>query len=399
MAKYKNIEIIRQDHKGRGIAKIDNKVIFIDKALPGEICDIETTRENKNFLEAKPLCFKINLKKDVLCPYYDKCGGCNILHQKYQSQLKFKENKVKEILKKFANINIELNDIVYDEQYYYRNKITLHNLGLYQKNSKVPVKINSCILVHPKINEIIKRLQEYSEQSNNIIDEVMIRVSNQDEIILSVVGKITKKKFLNTFSDVSVVVINSQVFTEKNYIIDKIHDKFFKISSNSFYQVNRYVTEKLYDLVIKFYKNNKCSNILDLYCGTGTISILVSDYVKHITGIEVVKNAFVNANDNKELNKISNVDFINGKVEDYIDKFIDIDSIIVDPPRNGLDKQTIQNILRIAPKSIVYVSCDVITLARDLNVLSKDYNVNSITPVDMFPNTYHVETVCVLERK
>ena len=397
MTEYKDIKIIRQDHKGRGIAKVDERIIFVDNALPEEVCDIEIIKESKKFLEAKAVSFKKNLKQEVLCPYYDKCGGCNVLHQKYQEQLKFKENKLKDILKKFAGLDLKLNDIIYGEEYHYRNKITLHNLGLYQKKSKTPVIIDRCLLVHPKINEVIKRLQDYSRQSNNIMDEVMIRVSNQDEVILSVTGKINKKKFLSVFSDVTVLVINNQVFTDKDYITDKIHNKLFKISSKSFYQVNRYVTEKLYNEVINFYKNNKHSKVLDLYCGTGTISLLVAPFVDYVTGIEVISDAVNNANSNKELNKVNNVEFINGKVEDYIDKFVDIDGIIVDPPRSGLDNKTIGNILKISPKSIVYVSCDPITLARDLNILKDVYDIISVTPVDMFPNTYHVESVSILK--
>jgi len=399
MTEVKDVKIIGQDHKGRGIAKIDEKIVFVDNSLPGEVCDIEIVRDTKKFKEAKALSFKNNLKQEVNCVYYDKCGGCNILHQKYSEQLKFKENKVKEILKKFAGIDIKLNDIIYDEEYFYRNKITLHNLGLYHKKSKLPVKIDSCMLVSPKINEIIKRLQDYSFQTNNIMDEVVIKVSNLDEVLISVKGKITKKRFINAFCDVKVIVINNQVFTDTDYITDKINDKLFKISSNSFYQVNRFTTVKLYNEVINFYKHNKCSNVLDLYCGTGTISILISDYVDCVTGIEVISEAVVNANDNKVLNKVSNVEFISGKVEDYIDRFTGIDSIIVDPPRSGLDNVTIGNILRISPKSIVYVSCDPVTLARDLNILKDMYDVVSVTPVDMFPNTYHVESVCVLKYK
>lgn len=399
MVEMKNVKIIGQDHKGRGIAKEDGKIIFVEKALPNEICDIKITKETKKYLEARPIKFEKDLKVKVNCPYYDKCGGCNILHQDYKEQLKFKENKLKEIIKKFVGLNIDIKDIVYDEQFNYRNKITLHNLGLYQKETNNSVIISSCLLVHPKINEIIKRLNEFSKNSNNIIDEALIKVSNQNEVLISITGKINKKKFLNVFNDIETIVINNQVYTEKDYIVDKINNNFFKISSQSFYQVNRFTTVKLYNEVINFFKNNKISKVLDLYCGTGTISILVSPYVDEVIGIEALKEAIENANDNKKLNNVNNVSFINGKVEDYIDKFQNIDSIIVDPPRSGLDNKTILNILNISPKSIVYVSCDPITLARDIKILSSDYDVKSIIPVDMFPNTYHVECVCVLKLK
>ena len=136
-----------------------------------------------------------------------------------------------------------------------------------------------------------------------------------------------------------------------------------------------------------------------MFSGTGTITLLVSKYVENITGIEIVKDAVLDANFNKDLNNIKNANFICGKVEDYIDKFKDIDSIIVDPPRSGLDNKTIENILRIRPKSICYVSCEVNTLVRDIKLLNDSYEIISITPVDMFPNTYHVESVAILKLK
>ena len=152
------------------------------------------------------------------------------------------------------------------------------------------------------------------------------------------------------------------------------------------------------DLSVDFYKNNNCSRVLDLYCGTGTIGMLVSKYVDSVVGVEVESSSIKSANICKKLNGISNIEFIEGKVEDKIDLFKDINSIIVDPPRSGLDVHTIDIIKKLNPKSIVYVSCDPATLARDLNILKEKYNILEVHPVDMFPNTYHVETVCILKR-
>jgi len=394
-----NVKIIGQDHKGRGIAKIEDKITFIEHVLPNEICDIKMVKETKKYNEAKVIEWKKSVHEKVLCPYFENCGGCDILHQKYEEQLKFKEQKVKEILEKFAKVKIPLNPIIYEDPYFYRNKIILHNLGLYKKKSNCVIPIKKCMLVDERINQMITMLQEYSKNSNDIIEEAKIRVSSEGEILLDITGKIQAKKLHNLFEHVDVLIINKKFITEKKTIIDKIHGMQFKISSASFYQVNRFVTSKLYDKVLEIYKDTKMETVLDLYCGTGTISLLVAPFVKKVIGIEVIKEAVEDANENKKLNDIKNVEFICGKVEDYIETFENIDAIIVDPPRTGLDNKTLHTILKIKPKYITYVSCDPVTLARDINVLKEDYNILEVTPVDMFPNTYHVECVSVLNRR
>ena len=154
----------------------------------------------------------------------------------------------------------------------------------------------------------------------------------------------------------------------------------------------------LYNIVSNFYQDKHYHKVLDLYCGTGTIGMLISKYVDQVIGVEVESSSIVSANICKELNHISNISFLEGKVEDKIDSFKEIDSIIVDPPRSGLDKYSIQTILSISPKTIIYISCDPVTLARDLSTLLSNYKILEVHPVDMFPNTYHVETVCILER-
>ena len=387
-----NVKILNQDHFGRGIAKIDGKTYFIEYALPGENVDIEIVKDKSKYTVAKVKDYK-NITD---CPYYLECGGCHILHQKYTEQLKFKENKVKEIVSKYLNNDIKVNDIIYSEQFNYRNKIVLHangkKLGFYKSKTNDIVYISKCLLVDERINKIIIDLNKYFE-NYPFTGDVKIRVSN-NEIMLSITGNVNKS--IKDYVNVDVLIINDEYLTEKKYLIDKLDNLKFKISDKSFYQVNIYNTINLYNLVINFYKENNYKTVLDLFSGTGTITLLVSKYVENITGIEIIDDAVVDANFNKDLNNIINADFICGKVEDYIDKFKDIDSIIVDPPRSGLDNKTIENILRIKPKSICYVSCEVNTLVRDLKLLNDNYEIVSITPVDMFPNTYHVETVTLM---
>lgn len=393
------VKIIGQDHKGRGIAKSDGKVIFIEGALSNEVCDITITKENKKFQEAVVKTKKIDKSVPSFCPYYPKCGGCDLIHQRYEEQLIFKSQKVKDLVQKFAKINPPFREIISGPNKNYRNKIILHNLGLFQKNTHDALDIKHCYLVDEKINSLITRLKAYQEKTKQNLDEVMIRTTTLNETLLSIKGKVNTEEFIKEFEDVTCIKINGVFKTSSQTIKDKLGDFTFVISPESFYQVNRFLTEKLYQKVADFYKSEKPSHVLDLYCGTGTISLFVSPYVEKVTGIEVVPEAIQNANVNKKLNNVKNVEFICGRVEDHIETFKEVSSIIVDPPRSGLDKKTINHILKIKPETIVYVSCDPVTLSRDLEILKEEYDIKEITPVDMFPNTSHVESVAVLYRK
>ena len=188
--------------------------------------------------------------------------------------------------------------------------------------------------------------------------------------------------------------------TKDKFVMVKLKGLTFKISKEAFFQVNKYMTEKLYDLALNYLKPDKTKTVLDLYCGTGTISLILSKHFKKVIGIELNKEAIDCAQENKKINKINNVNFICGDASKEIKKVQDkIDYIIVDPPRSGLTKEGIGHILKLNPKKVVYISCDPITLARDLNLLKEYYDIKEVTPVDMFPNTYHVENVAVLVRK
>jgi len=386
------LEIKKQDYFGRGISNINGKTVFIEKGLPGEIVDIEVIKEKKNYIEAKNKDYVNN----TLCSYYDTCGGCNILHQSYIEQLKFKENKVKEMVERSNLGNIKINDIVYDKEYGYRNKIILHvknkKLGFYSSKTNDIVSIGKCLLVDDRINNIIDEISEYLIDYD-IDGEIKIRCTSK-EIMVSIKGKVDNNIINYIICD--VLIINGKSLKDKDYIIEELDELKFKVSDDSFYQVNKYVVSKLYNEVINNIKDYNYNNVLDLYCGTGTITLELSKYVRDVTGIEVVKSAIDDALYNKVINGIDNVNFICGKVEDYIDKFKDIDLVVVDPPRSGLDNKTKKCLLEMKAKSICYVSCGLDTLVRDLKELNECYDILNITPVDMFPNTYHVECVVLL---
>lgn len=392
------VVIEKLDHFGNGISRIDGKIVFVPRTLKGDIVEIEIAKENKKFLEGKVVNYIKKMPRKSTCPYSDICGGCHIIDMDYNEQLKYKEDKIKELFKKNFDTDIKIEKVIFDSNINYRNKISLHvkdkKIGFYKEESHEIVEIDKCIIACEEINKVISKLKDIVK--DNDITDVMIR-SNKG-ILLDIKGNVSKEVILNNFSDVSVIYLNDLLIKGNGFIEEEILGKKFNISPKAFFQVNSNVCSKIFSEVRDYIKDKNYSNALDLYCGTGVIGIIISDLVKSVVGIEVVEQAVENANSNKKLNNIDNVSFICDKVENRIDEFNDIDLIIVDPPRRGLDKMSIDIILKIMPKGIVYISCDPNTLVRDLKVLNGRFNIKSVSIADMFPNTYHVETIVFLEK-
>lgn len=388
------VEITNLDHFGRGIVKKE-KPIFIDNALVGEIVEIEITKDNKKYSEGRVIKYikKSPLRVESNCPFYDKCGGCDLLHLSYQEQLKYKETKVKEIIKKFSGLEC-VKEIVPTIQYNYRNKVTLHvkqKLGYYQKKSYDIINIDNCLIADERINDLIKKLNNIDL---NTITKITIRVSSKESMLVIEGGKLD----ITSFKEVDTIIVDNQVLKGRGYIIEEINNLKFVISPDSFFQVNRLGMINIYDQVLKYVDND--TNVLDLYCGTGTIGIYLADKVNQVLGIEINKSAINDALMNKKINNLDNIDFKLGDVEDVLNNnSFKADCIVVDPPRAGLGNMVIKNIFKIQPQKLIYVSCDPVTLARDLNILKDKYDVVEITPFDMFSNTYHVECVCALISK
>lgn len=396
------VRIEKLDHFGRGITYIDGKVCFVEHALPEEIVELEITKETKKYLLGKAIDYLETSPDRVIekCKYFNTCGGCNLQHYDFTKENEYKQEKVQELLERFGKLSIKVEDIIYQEPRNYRNKITLHGkdkkLGLYKKETNELIEITSCNLVDKRINDIIPTLKELAKV--NEIEEVTIRTDNDSEkLMVKIIGTVTNIEILK---DIDVLIINDKVITKDNQIISRIGNKKYYLSIDSFFQVNKTLTEKLYDEVRTVVEKTKPNKVLDLYCGTGTIGIYVSDYTKEVVGVDYSKSNIKDANKNKELNNLTNITFINNKVENVIDSFKEeFDLVIVDPPRAGLDPKTIENLKRINSKTIVYVSCDLATLARDLKELSTTYNIDYVKPFNMFPRTYHVETVVLLTLK
>lgn len=394
-------KIEKLDNFGRGISHINNKIVFISNALEDEVVDATTTYSNKKFDEAKvnEIIEVSRMRIKPICPYFDICGGCNLLHMNYDDQLKFKYNKVKDIIFKYLKENIKVNDVIYSNQFNYRNKASFEvkeKLCYKMRKSTNLVDINYCYLLDKNINDIVHVLNNLNLKN---INNITIRTGEED-IMVIISGNPTQEIIDALKEKARSIYVNDKLVYGRSNIVSKIDNYEFFVSDKSFFQVNKYNVKNLYDKVLEYAELTGNENILDLYCGTGTIGIYLSKYAKSVIGIEVNEQAIFDANVNKNKNNIENISFIcdtTSNINNIVNN--DFDVIIVDPPRSGLDKNTINFLINSKAKRVVYVSCDIMTLVRDLNILKQDYDIREITPVDMFPNTYHVETVCILERK
>lgn len=394
----KQVVIEKLDHFGRGIAKINEKIVFVPNTLKGDVVEIEIVKDNSSYALGKVVKYIEKQKRLSPCKYSNICGGCHLIDMDYSNQLEFKKEKIKELFKKNLGLDIILDDVITGNKSNYRNKINLHvdgeKVGFYALESHDLVEIDECYITKKEINDLLPKVKDLAQ--NNNIDEVMIRYHNG--LILSIKGNVSKDFLLKNFLDCSLIYLNNKKI-KGNEVTENILDKRFRVSPKSFFQVNTSVSSKMFSKVRSYIKDKSFNKALDLYCGTGVIGILISDLVGEVVGIEVVSDAIEDANYNKKINNINNVSFICDKVENRIDSFKDIDLVIVDPPRSGLDKKSIANIMTIAPKEIIYISCDPATLTRDLKELRGKYDISNVSIADMFPNTYHCESITVLKRR
>lgn len=397
------IEISSLDHNGCGIARLNDKVVFVRNALPSEIVDINIINEKKKFIEANVSRYikKSNERIDSPCPYFDVCGGCDIMHMSYNNQLEFKQKKIENIVNKYLDNNVKINKIIESStNFNYRNKTTFQvkeKLGLYKNKSYDIVPIDECLISNDLINNSIKYLKILElDKIKKIIcrvglDKLMIIIETNDKNIdIDCIKTISSSIYLKIDNEYKLVYGDE-------YIYENIGKYKYLVSPDSFFQINLDICFKLYSKIKEYVGTNK--NVLDLYCGTGSIGIFVSEN-NNVLGIEINKYAVEDAIKNKELNNIDNIEFICGDSGRKINNLnFNPDIIIVDPPRSGLDKVAIENIINIKPNELIYVSCDPMTLVRDLKILGNYYDIKEITPYDMFPNTKHVECLTRLTLK
>ena len=443
------VEIIDNGYNGEGIAKIDNFTAFIPNVIKGEKVRILIVKVLSSYCYGK--CIEIIEKSKYRveddCNTYTRCGGCNLRHIEYDKTLDMKQEMVQNIINKsFGENKINVNKTIgMGNPYNYRNKaqypIGVNKsgepvIGVYAQRSHNIVQVRDCLIQNRESEQIAFVLYKFLKENNikaynektleglfrHIVIKIGIR-THEIMCILVINGKeIPQEKELislltETFPNIKTIVKNintkntNVILGKENItiygdgsILDVLGEYTFKISPMSFYQVNPVQAEALYNTAIEMANLSKEEVLFDLYCGIGTIGIFASKYVKKVYGIEIVEQAINDAKENAKINNIENIEFFAGDVEKVLTdlikkKNIYPDVIVVDPPRKGLDNDTVQNILAIEPKKIIYISCNPATFARDLKLLNEKYNVGDIQPIDMFPFTSNVECVTVLNLK
>ncbi len=394
------VEIVKFDNLGRGIGYIDNKIIFVPKTVPGDIVEVTYKINKKNYIEGclKKIIVPSKMRKEALCPFFSFCGGCDLMHISLSNALEYKLNKVNEIFKK-NGILYEIKEIVKSsKEYNYRNKVTLKIkddlIGYYSSSSHEFVEIDYCYLIKDSLNLLMKDLKILGIHNG----EVTLRVNYKDELLIIIT---TSDKIINTQKIVNKhkivgIICNDEIIYGEDYFIDSINDYLFKVSYNSFFQVNPFISSELFELISEYTKKSK--NVIDLYCGVGTLSIAANG--EHVLGVEIIDNAIKDANLNKIFNHKDNLEFVCDDTKNILDKITnEFDTLILDPPRNGVNKQVIDKILEVKPDKIIYISCNPITLARDLLYLKESYDISEVKLLDMFVNTEHVECCALLNLK
>lgn len=436
----KTIEITKTDNYGYAMVEIDSKTYRLPNLLVGEKVQVDMTTKGLDVI--KRLSDSPN-RVAVRCPKYDTCGGCQLMHLSYENQLKLKQQQIIEQCEKYQlEVNV-LSPLGSLEPFNYRNKIQMtfkeHKgkivAGLYEENTHRVVNIADCDIQDKVANQIINtikalmkkhKIPAYDEDKRTgIIRHVLVKRSLQTKQILVVIvtpsnifpGRNNLVKDLNlAHPDITSIVHNindrktsivlgdeSKIITGKGYIEDVLMGKRFLIGPKTFYQVNAHQTEVLYGEVLKSLKPKKTDVILDAYAGIGTIGMMLSEHVSKVLSVEINKESVKNAIKNAELNGIKNIEFVAMDAKDYMLALVEqktkLDAIVVDPPRAGLDLEFVKAIQVLKPKKVVYVSCDPETLVRDLKQLSRTYHIGDIQPVDMFSQTYHIESVVLLTSK
>ncbi|MCQ2507115.1 MAG: 23S rRNA (uracil(1939)-C(5))-methyltransferase RlmD [Lachnospiraceae bacterium] len=454
------IEVDRLSSEGQGIGFVDGQVVFVKNALPGEIVNALILKVNKKeaYAVTREVLVASENRVKPSCPAYFKCGGCDLLHQSFEAENRFKRDKVKDCLSRIGGFkDVEVEETVFANELHYRNKgqypVGLDKegnivAGFYAPHSHRIVEA-PCIL-QKSVNDVIVKavlahmrknhIRPYADSngevlSGGLVRHIYIRVGESsreimvclvingndypkknelvNELVAAIEGfdqRLTLTSFvLNINKEVTNVILgkkNVYVYG-KEYITDKIGDLKYRISPHSFYQVNPKATKKLYDIAVENAALTGNETVFDLYCGIGSISLYLAKKAKKVYGVEIVPEAINDARLNAKENGIKNAEFFVGAAEDVVDdkfgikqKGDKVDVVVLDPPRKGCDGKLIESVLKIAPERVVYVSCDPATLARDLKLFCEEkYEIKRVTPVNMFPRTEHVETVCLLSNR
>lgn len=443
------LEITDLGTSGEGIGKVDGFTVFVKDALIGDVVEAKMMKVKKNYGYGRLMTILTPspARVEARCPQARACGGCQIQPLAYEKQLEYKENKVRELLERVGQVKDYVMEpiIGMEEPWYYRNKAQFPVgtskdgeivTGFYAGRTHSIVPIKECFIQHPLNEEIMAivrqwmtdyQISAYDETKHSGLvrhiftrigkytGEVMVclvingkKMPMQEELVqrLTVIEGM-KSICLNINRENTNVILGKDVkcLWGQSYITDTIGDIAYHISPLSFFQVNPIQTQKLYATALEYAGLTGNETVWDLYCGIGTISLFLAKATKKVYGVEIVPEAIADAKENATLNNIENAEFFVGKAEDvlpqqYAQNGVYADVIVVDPPRKGCDEKLLQCMVEMAPKRIVYVSCDPATLARDLKFLEgHEYKVQKVRCTDMFAHSVHVETVCLLSKK
>lgn len=445
------VKINSQGYEGEGVAKIDNYPIFIPGALKNETVKVKIVKSKKKYAYGKliEIIEKSNEREIPECVNFEKCGGCGLMHSSYEGQLEFKFNRVKDCIERIGGLSGDIvrYPIGMKTPSRYRNKGIFSvgiidnklSIGFYSEKTHEIINMDSCLLQDEQSDRIIELIRQWMEKysiipakkdglfyEQGVVRSIMIRkgfktnevmvvivttdqeIPHKQELINDLRSKVKNLKSviqnINPKDTNLVLGDKNCVLWGQDYISDYIGDYKFNISALSFFQVNPVQTEILYNKALEYADLSGSEIVFDAYCGTGTITLFLSQKAKKVYGVEIVEQAIENAVSNAKMNEISNSEFYVGKSEEVIPQLIrdgiKPNVIVVDPPRKGCDTRLLDAIGEARPDRVVYVSCDPGTLARDLKYLGViGYKTVEVQPVDMFPMTKHVETCVLLQRK
>lgn len=457
----KEVEITDFGAEGKALGKVDEKVVFVPFTAPGDIVDVQVSKKRKNFMVGRAEKFHrySELRTEPFCKHFGVCGGCKWQHVPYDKQLEFKQQQVTDQLKRIGHLDIpEVSPILgSDKTQYYRNKLeftfsdmkwitdyrddmdfdqmNMNGLGFHPPGMFDRIlDLEECYLQPDLSNVIRKRVKELAElngysfynarKKEGLLRNVLIRNNENDQwMVVLILNSENREALENILKPLmqeipritsTMYIVNSKLndsldglqarpFEGETYLTEELEDLIFKVGPLSFFQTNTVQALKMYRNIRSFADIQPDDIVYDLYTGTGSIALFVAEQARKVVGIEYVPEAIQDANVNKEWNKVENAEFFSGDmVEVLSDDFIAEQGrpgvIIADPPRAGMHKDVITQMLKIAPRRIVYVSCNPATQARDVAMMNDKYEIKKVQPVDMFPHTHHVENILLLER-
>ncbi|NCA85448.1 MAG: 23S rRNA (uracil(1939)-C(5))-methyltransferase RlmD [Clostridia bacterium] len=456
-----NIEIKDAGSEGKAVARVDNMVIFVPFVVPGDVIDIQVIKRKRNYMEGKAVNMRkpSPLRIEPRCEHFGVCGGCRWQNLPYNQQLHYKQQQVKDNFERIGKLSTEtMKPILGSEKTYeYRNKLEftfsnrrwLSQAELQQEEDvnmdglgfHLPgmfdriIDLQHCYLQPAPSNEIREALRQYTAEHKleyydnrkhqGLMRNLIIRTANSGDVMVIVVfardefDKIhplmdfLRERFPQITSLFYVVnsklndTINDQemmLWAGEPYIMEHMEDLLFKVGPQSFYQTNAAQAYQLYKVARSFAALTGTEAVYDLYCGAGTISNFVAHQAAQVVGVEYVESAIDDARENSKINNITNTHFVAGDMakvfdESLISRYGKPDVVITDPPRAGMHPKVVERLLELQPQRIVYVSCNPATQARDIALLGADYEIAAIQPVDMFPQTQHVENVALLIRR